>query len=70
MLGRQQRNFVIFVNSLGIQDASRTRNEPSLTLDPWTGTVAHTSSNEVVITMMEVKWKKSSFTRDGDVDEG
>ena len=43
-------------NSLGILDASRKRTEPSLTPDPWAGTVAHTSNKEVEITVTRSKW--------------
>ena len=46
-----QAENIFFLNSLGIQDASRKRTEPSLTPGPWGGTVAHTPSNEVVITV-------------------
>ena len=43
-------------NSLGIQDVSRKRTEPSLTPVSWAGTLAHTSNNEVVIIATQVKW--------------
>ena len=49
--------FSIF-NSLGIQDTTMKRTEPSLTPGPWAVTVAHTSSNEVVITVTDFKWGK------------
>ena len=49
--------FSIF-NSLGIQDASMKRTEPSLTLGPWAGTVSHTSNKEVEITVNQIKWEK------------
>ena len=43
--------FCSICNSLGIQDASRKRTEPSLTPGPWAGTVAHTSNKELEITV-------------------
>ena len=47
-------------NSLGIQDASRKRTEPSLTPDPWAVILAHTSNKEVAITATQIKWEKTS----------
>ena len=47
---------------LGIKDVSRKRTEPYPILEPWAETVAHTCINEVVISIMEVKWGgKESF---------
>ena len=45
-------------NSLVIQYESRKQTETYITPVPWTGTVAHTSRNEVMITGTEVKWEK------------
>ena len=51
--------FFSICSLLGIQYESRKRTEPTLTSVPWTVTVAHTLSNEVVITVVEVKWVKT-----------
>ena len=53
-----ENNFCSICNSLGIQYASRKQKEPSLTPGPWAVTVAHTSINEVVITVTRLNWGK------------
>ena len=37
----------------------RNQAEPSLTLVPLEGTVAHTSNKEVEITVTQIKWEKT-----------
>ena len=44
---------------LGIQDASRKRTEASMKPGPWAGTNTLTADNVVLITVSQVKWKKS-----------
>ena len=53
--------FCSICKSLVIQDAPRKRTEPSLTLAPWAGTVAHMSNKEVAITATHIKWEKQGF---------
>ena len=52
------KRFFSICYSPEIQDETRKMIELSLTPVPWAVTVAHTSVNEVVITVMEVKWGK------------
>ena len=52
------RRFCSICNSLGIQDASRKRTEPSQTPGPWAGTVVHTKDG-VVATVTSEKWNKT-----------
>ena len=57
------KRFFSICNSIGIQDATRKLIETSLTTGPWAGKGVHTWINEVVITVMEVKWlKKGVFS--------
>lgn len=44
---------------LGIQDASRKRQGPSQTPEPWAGSVVYTSDTEVYVLVSEEKWKKT-----------
>jgi hypothetical protein len=53
------RRFASFCNSLGIQDAPRKRHGPSLTPEPWAGTVTHTDNNEVTGLVSQAKWDKT-----------
>ena len=50
--------FSIF-NSLGIQEASMKRTEPSLPPGPWAVTVARMSNKEVAITVTQIKLGKT-----------
>ena len=52
---QEAKRFLLICNSLEIKYASRKRTEPSLTPDPWSGTVEHTSNKEVVTTVIQVK---------------
>ena len=53
-----ENRFCSIFNSLGIQDASRKRTEPSLAPGPWAGTVSHMSNKEVATTLTQIKWEK------------
>ena len=69
---KAEKVFFPICNSLGIQDASRKRTEPSITPGPWAGTLAHTWNKEVMIIVTQVKCGKtrSLILEMGKIDEG
>jgi len=55
------RRVASILNSLGLQDAARKRRPPSKEPGAWSGSIVHTSSDQVEVLISQERWDKAKM---------